>query len=107
MIVEPGAFRTNFAGRSLAQSRTVIEDYSETAGKRRKENDHSHGTQSGDPARAAEAIISTVNRKELPFRMLLGPDAVRAARQELKERLVELETFAGVSVTTDFPAMES
>ena len=53
-VVEPGAFRTDFAGRSLQQSTTVIDDYAETAGKRRKEVDTAHGTQPGDPARAAQ-----------------------------------------------------
>ena len=38
MVIEPGGFATDFAGRSLTQSRTVIDDYAETAGKRRKEN---------------------------------------------------------------------
>ena len=47
MVLEPGAFRTDFAGRSLTQSRTVIDDYAGTAGKRRKENDRVHGTQPG------------------------------------------------------------
>lgn len=43
-VVEPGAFRTDFAGRSLTQSSTVIDDYADTAGKRRKEHDTAHGT---------------------------------------------------------------
>src|SRR4029450_8393572 len=38
-LVEPGAFRTDFAGRSLTQSSTVIDDYADTAGKRRREQD--------------------------------------------------------------------
>ena len=38
-IVEPGAFRTDFAGRSLTQSTTPIDDYADTAGRRRKEHD--------------------------------------------------------------------
>jgi NAD(P)-dependent dehydrogenase (short-subunit alcohol dehydrogenase family) len=55
-VVEPGAFRTDFAGRSLTQSSTVIDDYAQTAGQRRKERDTAHGTQPGDPAKAAQAI---------------------------------------------------
>ena len=51
-VVEPGAFRTDFAGRSLVQSATVIDDYASTAGQRRKENDTMHGNQAGDPAKA-------------------------------------------------------
>ncbi len=39
-IVEPGAVRTDFAGRSLTQSATIIDDYADTAGKRRKEHDN-------------------------------------------------------------------
>lgn len=45
--VEPGAFRTDFSGRSLVQSETVIDDYADTAGQRRKEHDTTHGTQQG------------------------------------------------------------
>ena len=47
-VVEPGAFRTDFAGRSLVQSATVIDDYAGTAGQRRKENDTMDGSQAGD-----------------------------------------------------------
>ena len=76
-VVEPGAFRTDFAGRSLQQSATVIADYAETAGKRRKEVDTAHGTQPGDPARAAQAIITAVEADEPPALLMLGPDALK------------------------------
>src|SRR5699024_5296554 len=56
-IVEPGGFRTNWAGRSMIDSQTVIEDYAETAGKRRMQTRAVSGKQPGDPARAATAII--------------------------------------------------
>src|SRR5690349_12067758 len=46
-VVEPGAFRTDFAGRSLTQSAAPIADYAQTAGRRRIENDSAHGTQPG------------------------------------------------------------
>ncbi|HKU35102.1 MAG TPA: oxidoreductase [Paenarthrobacter sp.] len=76
--VEPGAFRTDFAGRSLTQSAEAIGDYAETAGKRRKENDTIHGTQQGDPDKAAELIINAVEAPETPAFLLLGADAVYA-----------------------------
>ena len=63
-VVEPGAFRTDFAGRSLAQTATVIDDYAGTAGQRRKEKDTMHGTQAGDPGKAATAIIAAVESSE-------------------------------------------
>lgn len=102
IVVEPGAFRTDFSGRSLLQSSTVIDDYAETAGKRRKENDHSHGTQQGDPDRGARAIMSTVEGDRAPFRLLLGSDAIEIVRKEYRERIEEIDEWAHISVTTDF-----
>lgn len=102
IVVEPGAFRTDFSGRSLLQSSTVIDDYADTAGKRRKENDHTHGTQLGDPTLGAKAIIGAVQGDEAPFRLLLGSDAISIVRQEYQERIDELDKWAHVSRTTDF-----
>ncbi|TSD94105.1 SDR family NAD(P)-dependent oxidoreductase [Skermania sp. ID1734] len=75
MVVQPGAFRTDFAGRSLVESVTVIDDYAETAGKRRKANDTMDGTQIGDPARGADAIVTAVEADDSPALLLLGQDA--------------------------------
>ncbi|MFC9835294.1 oxidoreductase [Rhodococcus sp. NPDC127530] len=102
MVLEPGAFRTDFSGRSLNQSSTVIDDYADTAGKRRKENDHTHGTQQGDPDRAAQVIIDTVGGKDAPFRLLLGTDAIQIVREELQGRIDEIDEWAHVSAITDF-----
>ena len=84
--VEPGAFRTDFAGRSLVQSATLIDDYAATAGKRRKENDTMHGNQAGDPAKAAHAIITAVESREPPAFLLLGPDALALYRYTVDAR---------------------
>src|SRR3954447_11530734 len=78
MVVEPGGFRTDFAGRSLTQSAQPIADYADTAGKRRKENDTAHGTQPGDPTKAAEALLEAVDSATPPELLLLGADAVDA-----------------------------
>ena len=102
--VEPGAFRTDFAGRSLTQSATVIDDYAATAGKRRKENDSSHGTQPGDPAKAAEALISAVGSGHPPVLLLLGSDAVTVIGDALDSQRAELEAWRDLSVSTDFAA---
>ncbi|SFP17553.1 Short-chain dehydrogenase [Cohaesibacter marisflavi] len=103
IVVEPGAFRTDFAGRSLQQAKANIEDYAETAGPRRKENDTTDGTQQGDPERGARALINIVGSSNPPFRLLLGSDALRNARAELDAQVTELEAWKGVSVGTDFP----
>jgi NAD(P)-dependent dehydrogenase (short-subunit alcohol dehydrogenase family) len=101
-IVEPGAFRTDFAGRSLVQSATIIDDYADTAGKRRKENDTMHGNQAGDPAKAATAIITAVNSPEPPAFLLLGPDALALYRYSAQARTAEIEKWEKLTSGTDF-----
>ena len=103
-VVEPGAFRTDFAGRSLTQSSTVIDDYAETAGKRRKEHDTMHGTQPGDPAKAAQAIIAAVEADEPPAFLLLGNDALSVYRRLAAARLDTIENWEHLTTSTDLDA---
>jgi NAD(P)-dependent dehydrogenase (short-subunit alcohol dehydrogenase family) len=102
IVVEPGSFRTDFAGRSLHQAVAAIGDYAGTAGLRRKENDRTHGTQPGDPARAAQVLIDFVNAEMSPFRLLLGSDAVDVVRSELTDHLAEIDARETFSISTDF-----
>ncbi|GII57799.1 short-chain dehydrogenase/reductase [Planotetraspora thailandica] len=99
--VEPGGFRTDFAGRSLTQSAEAIQDYAETAGKRRKENDTVHGTQPGDPAKAAQVIITAVQSPEPPALLLLGGDAIDTFRSVLDADRASLDAWAQLSAGTD------
>jgi NAD(P)-dependent dehydrogenase (short-subunit alcohol dehydrogenase family) len=102
LSVEPGGFRTDFAGRSLTQSAEPIDDYADTAGRRRKENDTAHGRQPGDPAKAAEAIIAAVGSPEPPALLLLGADAVKTYSAVLEGQLAEMEAWRETSTGTDF-----
>jgi NAD(P)-dependent dehydrogenase (short-subunit alcohol dehydrogenase family) len=104
MAVEPGGFRTDFAGRSLQQSAEAIPDYADTAGRRRKEHDTVHGTQPGDPAKAARAIIEAVEAPEPPALLLLGSDALGAFRAVLDAQRAELDAWEATSLSTDFDA---
>jgi NAD(P)-dependent dehydrogenase (short-subunit alcohol dehydrogenase family) len=104
MIVEPGAFATDFAGRSLTQSATVIDDYAQTAGQRRKEN-VVNAPAKGDPARAAQAIIQAVAAKDAPGLLLLGSDAVETYREVVQGRLDAAAEWEAVSRGTDFDAL--
>lgn len=97
----PGAFRTDFSGRSITESSTVIDDYADTAGKRRKRHDRTDGTQPGDPAKAAQALISAVGSEQPPALLLLGNDAVSSASGVLRSRLEELERWRELSTSTD------
>jgi hypothetical protein len=101
MVVEPGAFRTDFAGRSLTQSATAIADYAETAGKRRIEHGTGHGTQPGDPVKAAVAVITAVESSAPPALLLLGTDALENYRRVLTAELAEADAWAELSRSTD------
>ena len=102
MVVEPGGFRTDFAGRSLTQAATPIDDYAETAGKRRKEHDTVHGKQPGDPAKAATALIDVVESGRAPYLLLLGNDASNAFRSALDALRDDVDAWEQVSRSTDF-----
>jgi NAD(P)-dependent dehydrogenase (short-subunit alcohol dehydrogenase family) len=101
-VVEPGAFRTDFAGRSLAQSANVIDDYAATAGQRRKERDTMHGNQPGDPAKAGAAILAAVESPEPPAFLLLGADALAAYRYVADKRAKDIANWEQLTTSTDF-----
>ena len=100
--VEPGGFRTDFAGRSLTQSAEAIDDYAQTAGKRRKENDTVHGTQQGDPDRAAQVIINAVEASETPGFLLLGEDAAKAFDAVAEAQRAEVDRWRELTVSTGY-----
>ena len=100
--VEPGGFRTDFAGRSLTQSAEAIDDYAQTAGKRRKENDTVHGTQQGDPDKAAEVIINAVEAEQTPAFLLLGADAVFAYDAVEEAMRAEVDRWRERSASTGY-----
>ncbi len=101
-VVEPGAFRTDFAGRSLTQSATVIDDYADTAGQRRKERDTMDGNQPGDPAKAGAAIIAAVESPAPPAFLLLGADALAAYRYIADGRASQIANWEKLTAGTDF-----
>jgi NAD(P)-dependent dehydrogenase (short-subunit alcohol dehydrogenase family) len=100
-IVEPGAFRTDFLsdkslkisglGEEYAHLNAVFERFS-----------NMDGTQAGDPARAAEAIVDVTREEEPPLRLVLGPDALMRVNNKIASLNDELKRYESVSRNTDF-----
>ncbi|MDX7951541.1 oxidoreductase [Lichenihabitans sp. Uapishka_5] len=103
VVVEPGPFRTDFAGRSIGRSATEIDDYAATAGERRKQTFARDGKQVGDPVRAAEAIIQAVTAPKPPRHLLLGKPALDLARQKLAALKADFDTWEAVTLGADYP----
>jgi NAD(P)-dependent dehydrogenase (short-subunit alcohol dehydrogenase family) len=101
--IEPGPFRTDWAGRSLRQTPNRIADYAETAGKRMDDTRGVSGTQAGDPGRAADAMIVLSEQADPPRHLVLGRFGHDAVAARLKERLAEIERYRDISLATDFP----
>jgi len=104
MIVEPGPFRTDWSGRSIVESETVIDDYKGTAGKRREQTRANSGKQVGDPVRGARAIVDAVESGNPPLHLLLGKPAFELAMKRLDGYRTEFEQWKDASLGADFPA---
>ena len=103
-IVEPGGFRTDFAGASTT-IRAGRPEYDETVGTVARFQRDYDGKQPGDPARAAAVIIHIVSLDAPPLRLLLGSDAAHAAEQADLARLEADRKWRNLSVSTDFEGM--
>jgi NAD(P)-dependent dehydrogenase (short-subunit alcohol dehydrogenase family) len=101
-IVEPGAFRTDWAGSSMAIAH-VGPDYEATVGAINQRRAGFDRVAPGDPARAAQAIIEVVGVEDPPRRLPLGSDALGFAIAKGHEQITEAERWADLSRSTDFP----
>ncbi len=102
-IVEPSGFRTDWAGRSAAESKSRIADYAPTAGKNLQDIRGYSGKQPGDPVRAAAAIITAVESPSPPLRLLLGKAALKGARGKLDMLKKDFDAWEKTTVEADFP----
>jgi NAD(P)-dependent dehydrogenase (short-subunit alcohol dehydrogenase family) len=107
LIVEPGPFRTNWAGPSIKQSATRINAYAATAGERRKQTEARSGSQAGDPVRAAQAIIDAALSDSPPLRLLLGKTALELARKKLELLRKDFDKWESTTLGADFPPSAS
>lgn len=101
-IVEPGPFRTSWAGRSSIRSEKVIDAYSDSAGARISTIQEYSGNQPGDPVKAAKAIIKAINSRNPPLRLPLGRSAIEAIRSKLQSVEEEIKTWEEIALDTSF-----
>ncbi len=104
--IEPGPFRTDFAGRSAEYSPNEIREYAQTSGKIRATQQAVSGKQKGDPLRAVEAIQQVVNSKNPPQHLILGAFALNKFRNKLERFQKEMAEWESVTLGADFPDEE-
>ena len=104
MCVEPGPFRTDFAGRSLRQTPSRFGDYEATVNARLRALAGRSGAQPGDPVRAAAAIIEAVQAAQPPRHLVLGAMGIENVRKSLAETLEEIDAWKQTGLGADYPA---
>lgn len=100
--IEPGAFRTDWATRSMKESATPIADYVDVAARKdliKQFADHLPG----DPRKVAEAVLMVTTLDEPPLRLLLGRDVLKAMRDKLAALSRSIDEWESVTKDVNFP----
>ena len=101
-IVEPGPFRTQFAGTSIKTAGHRIDAYSKTAGTFMQTMQERNGKQEGDPTRAAEVLWQVVQSPNPPLRLPLSQYAFDAVRGKLNQVAADLQAWESIGTDTSF-----
>lgn len=101
-IVEPGGFRTDWAGASM-RVHPPSPDYEAALAPRFAMMRKTAGAERGDPEKGAQAILRVVGESEPPLRLLLGTDALFFAGLIHDRQRAEDERWSAVARSTDFP----
>ena len=101
--IEPGAFRTDWATRSMQESATPIDAYAETVGARKELIKMAGSLLPGDPARIADAVLTLAGLDKPPLHLLLGEDVLNAFRQKLDDWQSNLDEWEEVTRDVNFP----
>lgn len=101
-IIEPGSFRTEFAGGSLAQTKTVIDDYAESAAVFRAAVIAKHGVQPNDPRKLGEVLWTLSNMEDPPMRLPVGEDCLLDVLKKIDEARGAAEKWRKLSSSTYF-----
>jgi NAD(P)-dependent dehydrogenase (short-subunit alcohol dehydrogenase family) len=101
-LVEPGAFRTDFNGRSLVATENMIADYDEVIGGFREWVQDVDGKQPGDPLKAVQAMIQVVESESPPLRLPLGADSVSAIETKLESVKADVDAGRDIAINTAY-----
>lgn len=102
--LEPGPFRTDWAGRSMKRVQNSIEEYDEIVHARADMIQQTDGTQPGDPKRAAKAVVDLVQCEHPPPQLLLGRIVLETYRDKLDSIRKMLDEWEEVTLGADFPS---
>ena len=101
--IEPGAFRTDWASRSMQESSTPIGDYDENVGTRKTMIKEFAAHLPGDPRKVAEAVLMVTTLDEPPLRLLLGRDVLAAVREKIATMTASIDQWESVTKNVNFP----
>ena len=100
IIVEPGAFRTDFLGSNFTSHQTQLDDYRESVG---EVLDYFAQLQAdGDPLKAAKAMVDVAEQDDPPMRLLLGDDAWHFAMEKMESLRTDFERNKDVTLSMKF-----
>jgi NAD(P)-dependent dehydrogenase (short-subunit alcohol dehydrogenase family) len=105
-LVEPGNFRTEFAGDANMRPRTPLEAYRAVIGPVEDFLYGQNSRQPGDPTKAAEAMIAVVEDPEPPRRLVLGADAYDAFDRTMAARIADIARYRALGEATGFAGAE-
>ena len=105
VVVEPGGFRTDWAGDSMTFAKS-IEGYESSVGKRAELFQSGKFIPVGDPDKAAKVMIDIVGEPEPPLHLILGSEGVALVKNAELAKLAELENWYQVSISTDHDEAE-
>ncbi|MEJ2814784.1 oxidoreductase [Caulobacter sp. CCG-8] len=98
----PGQFRTDWAGRSMDRAPRSIAAYDAIMDPIRSARQAKSGRQPGDPAKAAQALLTLVESEAPPTRLFLGEDALAVVEQKLDLMRTEIAAWDALSRSTNF-----
>jgi NAD(P)-dependent dehydrogenase (short-subunit alcohol dehydrogenase family) len=105
-LVEPGSFRTGFAGDVNVRPAQRLEAYRHVTGPMENYLETSAGKEIGDPAKAAQVIIAAAQSDAPPTRLVLGPDAYGLWDATVAKRIEDINSWRERGLNTSFDGVE-